>query len=700
MATLNSILSPELIRAFGWTLIHSLWQGTLIALIAGLALLILKKNSAWIRYLVLFVSLLLILGVSGLTFFRIYSDSDLSVKRSVNIENLLPVAGETATAYKNLAENSGIIPSSWLKKTYQMFEYQAPLLVLLWFIGFVIFFLKYLGGIIYAQRIKNYRNFPVSEEWTQKLRMLCDKIGFRKNVKLAESALVNIPIVIGTLSPVILLPIGTISGVPAAQLEAILLHELAHIYRKDYFLNLIQSFIEALFFFHPAVWWLSQGIRQEREHICDDIALKHSKDPLNYIKALTQMENKAENKPVLATAFSGKKQHLLNRVRRLIEARAFGPGMADNFIAPLILLFAIITLTATAAISFEKRDGKLLIPEFNKVSEPMSVAISDNVSREGTVEKVTEIRLSTGVSTVQKTNKVSAATSVIKSNQNGQIYFLPTGFTLPDTLDAATRKQIEQQIEKARQANEQAMQQMKEAREQTKQAREQMKEALKQENMGMNQEFREKLREQLENLREQTDSLNVYNFSFKGPEDFNFDFDWNGNEFQPCPGDTNGNIFYFDSHDFDTLIRNPGSREIIIDRDRLKRDIDRSRKEIREYSKGAPQWKQERKYMYFDQNENAPYVLVPPVQPLPRVAPVPDLMEFYHRNPTEKIIRQELRNDGLIKGGESYVIELNSGNMYINGEKQARDVFKKYKRLYESLEDQELNANNAYKLVF
>ena len=95
---------------------------------------------------------------------------------------------------------------------------------------------------------------------------------------LLESSLAGVPVVVGYCA-VILMPVGLLTGLPAGQIEAILLHELAHIRRRDYLVNLLQTFVEGLLFYHPAVWWISAVIRAEREHCCDDAVVSTQGDP-------------------------------------------------------------------------------------------------------------------------------------------------------------------------------------------------------------------------------------------------------------------------------------------------------------------------------------------------------------------------------------------------------------------------------------
>src|SRR5205823_6807755 len=132
---------------------------------------------------------------------------------------------------------------------------------------------------------------------------------------VAESALVEVPTLVGWLWPVILLPASAISGLAPAELEAILVHELAHVRRHDYLINLLQTGVETILFYHPAIWWLSRRVRQEREHCCDDIAVSLCGDPIAYARALSTMEELRASPRWAIAAHGGS---LIVRIRRIV----------------------------------------------------------------------------------------------------------------------------------------------------------------------------------------------------------------------------------------------------------------------------------------------------------------------------------------------------------------------------------------------
>src|SRR5262249_37877326 len=141
----------------------------------------------------------------------------------------------------------------------------------LWLVGVVIFNLRHLVNWLATHRMRSRGICAAPDIWQDRLHRAAERLRVSKSVTLLESCLVQVPIVLGLLRPVILFPVGLLAGLPAGQIELILMHELAHIRRWDYAMNMIQTFIEGLMFYNPAVWWISHVIRTEREHCCDDI---------------------------------------------------------------------------------------------------------------------------------------------------------------------------------------------------------------------------------------------------------------------------------------------------------------------------------------------------------------------------------------------------------------------------------------------
>ncbi|MGH9620231.1 MAG: GWxTD domain-containing protein, partial [Bryobacteraceae bacterium] len=178
--------------------------------------------------------------------------------------------------------------------------------------------------------------------WQQELVRLSARLHLSRPVLLLESALADAPVVLGHLRPLILVPAGLLAGLPPQQIEAILLHELAHIRRHDYLVNLLQRFAECLLFYHPAAWWISRVIGAERENCCDDLAVSLSGDAHQYASALAALEqNRCSGREPAVAATGGS---LVKRIRRLLKPQARNGAWAP--------LGAAMILVATAALSF------------------------------------------------------------------------------------------------------------------------------------------------------------------------------------------------------------------------------------------------------------------------------------------------------------------------------------------------------------
>ncbi len=190
--------------------------------------------------------------------------------------------------------------------------------------------------------MKSYKTRLPESAWSAKMNEIAHKIQLDKSIKLLESGIAKVPMVIGHFKPVVLLPLGMLASMTPNQLEAVLAHELAHIKRNDYLVNLLQSVLETLFFYHPAIWWISACIREERENACDDIAVEVCGNSLVFAKALANLEQMSMGtvRANLAMAFFGKKGSLLNRIARLAGKQKRRINLPEG-----LIVLCLITLT-------------------------------------------------------------------------------------------------------------------------------------------------------------------------------------------------------------------------------------------------------------------------------------------------------------------------------------------------------------------
>jgi len=365
MEIITRLFSDNFIHAFGWTVLYSLWQATLIAILIGVLLIVGKNRTARTRYRIATFGLFAVFVSAIVTFCFLYQ-SPTSIRESTN---LVVTFTETITGL----ETEQLSPIT-LTTFQDYFDAHLPLIVSLWLLGAALFFLRLIGGLVYIQRLRRSKHQQLEVQWIKMVATLSKKLALNKSVALAESALVQVPLVIGHLKPIILFPIGIVNQLNPKEVEAILAHELAHIYRNDYLVNIIQSVIETLFYYHPAVWWLSWIIQTEREHCCDDLAVQLSGSSLTYAKALLRVQELTPVRtPTFAMSFAGRKNQLLNRIQRLLNH----PHQKSNFMEKLIatglltLLVLLLTVNANPTVSVEE-----LLPETTAIKESTAAPIN------------------------------------------------------------------------------------------------------------------------------------------------------------------------------------------------------------------------------------------------------------------------------------------------------------------------------------
>lgn len=303
MSAIELVLKQPWVARAGWTLVHFLWQGTLIAV-----LLAAVRGAAGRR-----------LGPRAR-----YAMACLAL----GLMALAPLATFLAAG----SERAGALPAPVWRVSGAAWERALPWLVVVWLCGVAVFSVRLIGGWRLTARLRKVAVRPAPPEWRQALEGLIRRMRVSAPVRLLVSSRVAVPIVVGWLRPVILMPAAALTGLPLGQVRALLAHELAHIFRHDYVVNILQNVAEALLFYHPAVWWVSGQIRAERELCCDDLAVAVSGDALTYAYALADLDSGRRSRLKAALAADG--GSLLQRIRRLAgESQPLshslpGPGTA------------------------------------------------------------------------------------------------------------------------------------------------------------------------------------------------------------------------------------------------------------------------------------------------------------------------------------------------------------------------------------
>jgi beta-lactamase regulating signal transducer with metallopeptidase domain len=336
-----SVLTGPTAQVLGWTLVHFLWQGALVAAVLFGALRLLRRHKPRLRYVVGCGALFLLLALPAGTAVL------LSVEGTPFVEGVPGWAGgERLIAHERVGAGSSSLVKdassiSWWAWAGVQVHHALPWILLGWGLGALGCAVRLLRGTWQEKRLRQ-RAAPAPERWRKRVGELADQLGLGGNVSLRRSRHVSVPTIAGWWRPVLLVPTGFLAGLPPAYVEAILLHELAHVRRHDVLIARVQAFCETVFFYHPATWWISRRIRQIREDCCDDRVLEGNVDRVTYAKALTSVAEQARggNAPAVRPAATGDGQ-LLARIRRILNppgSLAPPKQMAVAFAAACLLL--------------------------------------------------------------------------------------------------------------------------------------------------------------------------------------------------------------------------------------------------------------------------------------------------------------------------------------------------------------------------
>ena len=371
----TAILQSPWLEQLGWTLLHFLWQGVLVASLLAAALAGLRGCTARTRYIVS-VAGALTAGLLPLATFlmlplpptasssavplqakKAYPAAPASVRSTGPVSMAVPPSAAQPTPARQptrtplLTQNRN---APTLPRIYSALASEArpwlPWLAAAWTLGVVGLSFRLLTGWMQVQRLRRHGVELADVRWQARLQTLAARLGVRRVVRLLESTLAEVPAVIGWLRPVILLPVGVLSGLSTIQVEMILAHELAHIRRQDYLINLGLALFETLGFYHPAVWWIARCVRTEREHVCDDLAVSAGGgDRLGYVRALATLEEMRGPAGQFAlSASGGGRGLLLARVRRLLGItveRRPRAGRTTWWLAGVIALLSTLAVT-------------------------------------------------------------------------------------------------------------------------------------------------------------------------------------------------------------------------------------------------------------------------------------------------------------------------------------------------------------------
>ena len=303
------------IDTVGLTIVHFLWQGTLIGAVAAIVLEFLRGRTPEARYGVACSALVMMLAAPLATAFMLVR-SDTGAPREVrmaSVANSTPTVPTQEHRQAHSAATPAVSPpdagqSSWL-----------AIIVAVWMAGVAVL-ARFAIGWRSVRRLQRAVFIDSPSRWLGAAARVSSILGIKKTLRVVDSMAVDTPTVIGWLKPVIVLPVAALANLTPAQVDAILAHELAHIRRHDCLVNLVQVFAETFLFYQPAVWWISARIRLEREHCCDDVAASVCGDVVTYAEALVELERwRGDRAPLVLAATGGP---LLTRIRHLVRVPA------------------------------------------------------------------------------------------------------------------------------------------------------------------------------------------------------------------------------------------------------------------------------------------------------------------------------------------------------------------------------------------
>jgi beta-lactamase regulating signal transducer with metallopeptidase domain len=316
-----------LLATFGWAVVHSLWQCALIAGFAALAMSLLRDRYARLRYAIGCLSLaFMVVAPAGTAIAKANVLDDGTRRRVVS------VVDSTIGMPTDVSWRAVVVPAA----------------AGLWLCGLVMCFVR-IGAEVRRARALRRHDLDVTTGETQvTLADLQEQMRVRGPIDVCRSTRAGVPMVLGWRRPLILLPAGSLAQLTASQLRAVLAHELAHVRRRDYVLNLFQLAADAVLFHHPAAGWLSRRVRIEREYCCDDEAAAISRDPVLYARALAAIEESRGECRLAVAAGSGT---LLDRIQRIAGVpRPILTPMRAAFALAVAAVFAGILLVIVAAV--------------------------------------------------------------------------------------------------------------------------------------------------------------------------------------------------------------------------------------------------------------------------------------------------------------------------------------------------------------
>ncbi len=341
-----------LLEALGKTLIDSIGQGIIVLLVVMFLLWLAKNQSAKLRHNVLFIGIILMPILSANSFISHYSNGS-QVINTVTLEQL-SASDDLTVSTLDTWDSSTITDFALASYSWPT---QLEWLSYAWLLGFLICLVRMSGGFLYLYRLNAKAEILPLASINDRLNAIKSSFGIKRRVFVKTSEKIASPLIYGVFKPVIIFPLGLIQGLTSEEVEAILLHELSHLKRNDFIINIVINVLKTIYFYHPAFWWMSAQLDNEREFASDEMVLSHQTNAVDLIKALSKTQEYQMSGPAMAFAGSSKNQ-LLKRVNRIMKKQQ-KPNWLGGLLATIILASAFLLTSQQSKEKLDQNKGPL-----------------------------------------------------------------------------------------------------------------------------------------------------------------------------------------------------------------------------------------------------------------------------------------------------------------------------------------------------
>lgn len=382
------VLQDHFVHALVWTIIHSLWQFSLMAICMSLLMKVYQHQKAEKRYVIALGSLGLSLVTAAVTFMIMYTRHASGEVNAGIFSQVMDISPNEEAGY------------SFMSLMYAQIEnFRIPIFIA-WLTGTVFFVLKFMMSLGYVHFLSSTSSPLYCQDTYTSFRKICAHYSISDNIRIGENKYIKSPMILGVLKPIVLLPVGIVNQLDIKETEAILAHEVAHYVRKDILVNILQTLVESLFYYHPAIWWISANIRIERENSCDDLAISYMSDHISYAKTLIKMQEFYQNttNPALALQFN-KESFFSQRIKRILNMSQTRYYLKEKIISSVVLIGLVMFFTKDLT-------GKSSDTHPEKSQQEIIVTVSDTMP-----QKMESIRIQ------KKTNDKDIKISI----ENGEV---------------------------------------------------------------------------------------------------------------------------------------------------------------------------------------------------------------------------------------------------------------------------------------